>query len=62
MEQSIDPISHILVYTPGNRDPAGFGELLQTCSDIQTDAEDIFSLNDDVAQVDAYSESNLPGL
>ena len=41
-------------------DAAGFGELLQSCRDVDAVAEDVVFFDDDVAEIDSDAELDLP--
>src|SRR5262252_5017585 len=43
-----------------NTDPAGLGERLQTCRDIDAVSVDVVAFNDDVTDVDANAKLYLP--
>ena len=58
VETNVDPIANALVDDRRDADPARLGERLQARRDIDTIAVDIVAFNDDVAEVDAYSEDN----
>ncbi len=58
LETNVDPIANTLVDDRRDADPTGLGERLQARRDIDTIAVDIVAFNDDIAEVDAYSEHN----
>jgi hypothetical protein len=51
-EQVGQLVADLVVNHAGNADPAGLGERFQPRRDIDTVAEDVVALGDDVAEID----------
>ena len=50
----------MVVGSAGNRDSSGFGQSLQPISDVHPIAVDVFTLHDDVTEIDANAEIKPP--
>ena len=57
-EGGVKPIADVLVDTGGDGDAARFGDLLQAGGDIDAVAQDVFALDDNIAQIDADAKGH----
>jgi hypothetical protein len=53
-------VSDLVSHHSGDADPAGLGERLKACRDIDSVAEDVVVLDNDVAEIDADAKLDAP--
>src|ERR1051326_914466 len=56
VESHIEAVADVIAHGARYADPAGFGESLQSGSNIHPVAVDVAVLDDDVAEIDAHTE------
>ena len=60
LERKGELVAHLIPHHSADADPARFGQGFETRRDIDTVAEDVVLVDDDVAEIDADAEIDAP--
>src|SRR3984893_8784418 len=62
LKDEVELVAHLVAHDPADADPAGLGQRLQPCGDIDPVAINVVLLDDDIAEIDADAEFDAPHL